>query len=1858
MVAPYPSIDPRRAKKLVAELERLAAVFVPGLHGVTTGNSPGRAVVEIAGRLAGQVTQRLDKIPRRDAIAFYHTIDVPQEAPRSARAPLIFTLSDKRDKPVFAPARVQVAASTPDGEEVIFETITALNLTPARLDYLAAVDVKKDRIEEPPPQFYKLAPAQSPTLYQVVTLADAASDNRLQISPAVGLDPEDVIEIDDQVYRIQEVKEGLVTLVEQDLLEQTVDANTPVLKVTRFDAFQRRNLQRHLFYIGHAELLNLEQKSTISLAVSPPAAASRLVNLGLTIELYGTNEDNAEKKTGWHQFKEENIVARGGEILLFKEWLGSVDEVEIHQQKNRWLRMQLNKSIIASDVAALPIMSFTLRVASGKSGSPLTSRKSSWCDATRKSGGGELPTSQDNTCISCTVGDQEGSQTIKQAFHNATPLPLSTRFLPFGPEPLRFDSFALAAPEALSKKGAKVALAINLVDATPAAMTMALSTSQTRRGYAIGVNGKLQVFELKVGELENWKELGFPENPPEGRGSDNIALLRLDHAQSPQAAEIAQDKYVVVVRDMGQRHWIANLSKTTQGNEIWKIIPPLPGQASMTDFVLIPKPSQSVNDLSQGAALFAVSDKGLYQLNIQSSGVPDNSWQALTNSCDLREVKVGNEVERQKYISNFKDEFEPKKQICAVLIVEENFGAATDNTQWDIAGYDDKGVWKEEQINDTNHPLVRELKKAEPDRSTSKIIALAATAIDHPFPIENSYTFDEQSVPKPRLVTVHSPDWPAPPVANPLSLVLLDVDGKLWLGKLTWDNKKKEFNSAIDWLLLPNENGKWLASTEVRPVAVNFGDNRLAIFAAKKDRTLFGLHAPMSNPNDLEYTTPTEGPTSFIVRAQTEILCDPGYVDSSATQPFAMAFGETDVTSPAIALWEHDEFNRIPYPAVYGSLNPSGLLEPVPGNKPPLIFINGPREKIYKRVLAHDDPLEVNFELFDTVISTSGVKFDYFELIDGNEADNKIVDLRNTLAIHKDNLRAYALSRSEVAVSIGQRYNLYQITSTEFKGVVVKEDVDEDQDVTSSQSEDGSSRKLQLDSSDSVTTDKSILTIDSVVYRITDIDENHVATLSVPLTVPEVTYTSSQLLTKDPNEVRDDQIATLLRLTNQTEEPSVSLTKIQFEEGADPLIQSLRQRGIQPFSDPSIVWLLLGEQWITIPTGDSATMLSPLLVGDWSEESLVNTEQNPELSWEYYNGDGWRRLDQDFNDTTNHLAASGKICFSVPSDIKPTEISGQEDYWIRARLVGGDYGRAQYVLTTEDTDDSKITKQSITVDTTELRAPEILAVEACFTMTGTIAPQIVLTENNRAVLDQTQANSATSAQFALFEGAVAIDAELESEEQSRALYLGFSKPYDINPLTLFIDADEADDGNDQLDSFELLFEVLELDQRWRKVAADDRTDGFQHRGVVNLFIGITPQRARLFGRDLFWLRIRPGKKGEQWRPLLNGIYINAGEAVQARSEKQEILGSSAGEPNLLFFLSKIPVISNSLELRVRETLSEDERLELEQTAEDRRDSRQPESDRAAKPVITTYPDIPGRWVLWQQVDSFVGQDGNARVYQLDPATGEVRFGDDKQGKIPPAGQDAVRAIGYQNGGGEQGNLAAFTIEGLKSSVESVDSVTNPIPAAGGVDALDVDRLITNAPDRLRHRQQALTTVDIEALAVAWSSEIVQARCLTPDEPTDPIKVFIARRTGERCPKASLAERDALGRYLREQGWGALGERSIRVNNPDYVHLNVTVKILAESSEKVAAVEKESRERLLKLLHPIDGGPKGSGWPFGRGIWKSDLFRALADVPGLDRVVNAEIKPKSLDNLPPSSLICADEEEVKVEVEFASGGNPT
>jgi hypothetical protein len=113
----------------------------------------------------------------------------------------------------------------------------------------------------------------------------------------------------------------------------------------------------------------------------------------------------------------------------------------------------------------------------------------------------------------------------------------------------------------------------------------------------------------------------------------------------------------------------------------------------------------------------------------------------------------------------------------------------------------------------------------------------------------------------------------------------------------------------------------------------------------------------------------------------------------------------------------------------------------------------------------------------------------------------------------------------------------------------------------------------------------------------------------------------------------------------------------------------------------------------------------------------VATHGEPHLRWESWDGRRWSPLDVELDGTAN-LTQSGRVVLSAPGGVKPVQVNGTDGSWIRARLVGGNYGE----------------EERWEVEGTSLRriphtlAPPVIAVlsirveEVC----GPLAPQILL----------------------------------------------------------------------------------------------------------------------------------------------------------------------------------------------------------------------------------------------------------------------------------------------------------------------------------------------------------------------------------------------------------------------------------------------------------------------------------------------------------------------------------------------------
>jgi len=275
----------------------------------------------------------------------------------------------------------------------------------------------------------------------------------------------------------------------------------------------------------------------------------------------------------------------------------------------------------------------------------------------------------------------------------------------------------------------------------------------------------------------------------------------------------------------------------------------------------------------------------------------------------------------------------------------------------------------------------------------------------------------------------------------------------------------------------------------------------------------------------------------------------------------------------------------------------------------------------------------------------------------------------------------------------------------------------------------------------------------------------------------------------------------------------------------------------------------------------------------------------------------------------------------------------------------------------------------------------------------------------------------------------------------------------------------------------------------------------------------------------------------------------------------------------------------------------------------------------------------GQWEDWSAVDSFASSGPEDRHVMVDSATGEVRFGPAVRlmngglrnyGAVPPAGAE-IRVPWYWTGGGAGGNVGARRLQVVKAPVPNVAGATNRRAAFGGTDAEAIDNAKLRGPIELRTIDRAVTAEDYEVLVRRVAPEIARVRCvsnvdtepglvrvlLVPEVSGDPDQPL---RLADLAPSPSTLQR--LGAYLDDRRM--LGTRLL-LEPARYRGVTVVARVRAKRQVSAERLSAELVAALHRYLHPVVGGPDGTGWPFGRPVHQGEVYAVFQRVAGVDYV---------------------------------------
>ena len=309
-----------------------------------------------------------------------------------------------------------------------------------------------------------------------------------------------------------------------------------------------------------------------------------------------------------------------------------------------------------------------------------------------------------------------------------------------------------------------------------------------------------------------------------------------------------------------------------------------------------------------------------------------------------------------------------------------------------------------------------------------------------------------------------------------------------------------------------------------------------------------------------------------------------------------------------------------------------------------------------------------------------------------------------------------------------------------------------------------------------------------------------------------------------------------------------------------------------------------------------------------------------------------------------------------------------------------------------------------------------------------------------------------------------------------------------------------------------------------------------------------------------------------------------------------------------------------------------------------------------------------RWRDWTRVNDFDASGPEDTHFVLDPCAGQIRFGDGVNGDIPPAPasetEENIRVVSFQTGGGAAGNVTALSLDRLAKPfhVELNERlfglrIEQRAAAAGGLDREALEDAEARARRDLKTQYRGVTDADVEYLALNTPGlRVARARAIPLYAPglrgypqaqaPASVSVVVVPYSPALRPTPSDGFKRTVCRHLDRH---RLLTTRVYVIGPEYVGVSVraTVKLFPEfgQAETLARVQKSLDDFLRPL--PPDDDPTAEGWPFGRTVFRSEIYQLIESVEGVDCVekvtlaatgVGVARSPEGNILIPPQSLV--------------------
>ncbi len=593
--------------------------------------------------------------------------------------------------------------------------------------------------------------------------------------------------------------------------------------------------------------------------------------------------------------------------------------------------------------------------------------------------------------------------------------------------------------------------------------------------------------------------------------------------------------------------------------------------------------------------------------------------------------------------------------------------------------------------------------------------------------------------------------------------------------------------------------------------------------------------------------------------------------------------------------------------------------------------------------------------------------------------------------------------------------------------------------------------------------------------------------------------------------------------------------------------------------------------------------------------------QIEEVVWEYWNGKGWAKLKVEeggnqFFTLVDNRKVNKKLVFTCPDDIQSTMVGSGDGHFIRARI-------------------SKLENPFETFS--NYISPYIHTVTASYKYPdeGHVCREVFVKSN----LDEKIVDVVNNGEVKILEHILC---------EHPAMYICLKNPLLEGTVRLFINIEEGIHRYNPAVKWEYSADDAMGGFKWRHMEVMDLTEDFSHSETVTLIGKKDFKKISLFGREGYFIRIvniDDRYSGEvDSRPVIKDIKFNAVRISQRETHVPEYFSISRNEENKLCRLTR----TNATNIVVWvDEIGKVNINEQEIFLNSPPDVAQAEYDELGN--------LEKLWVRWHPVSSLICAGMQDRVYEVDYSKGEVRFGDGKNGKIPPDQPSDGIKIEYSICNGSEGNVGPHEIKGFVSNLDNINSVDNLSPIMGGVDMETIDRAASRTFSHVSGGNRLVSLSDFENSICFNDRNIYKVRCLSHVDENSKPKIGIT--------SIAVLPVDYMQGYEKFQGikkriWDFIDEKApmtlsrsskVRVFEVGYAETCVGLDVVIDDFNSYQGVYKEIRNRLKRFLDPVDGNFSREGWNIGEFPRKELIYNYIKVVKHIKWIKKINIFTKMI-----------------------------